>query len=417
MGRFLLALVICLPVTVSAAESVSVAVMEFTSKGGVTQDQMDALSDMLAKEIEGLGDFRVIGKSDISSMLNLEEQKQRLNACDDQACLAEIGGALGVRWVVVGNVSLFGDTYLLNMKLIDVEQARVAGRVSKSITGGESKLIAELPTGAAELFKAVADQLGVKAPREVPGKEPVEDVPAGTTDGKPAETVSAEAPGEWFSKSVERKGRFFVSAYTGGGMFPETSITSGDELDQDLDGALWALDSERQVFKVGASGGYYLFDWLSIGPRVTYLKGSGEGFYQDYNCDAEPCTLEFEDDLRRTRWAVELGVSARAAWPFDFWIEPVVDVTMGFNWMFDDTPQSYWPDALSSGTIELECSGFYIDAGLGVDLYLYSRWRVGAMFYYAFRSYGNIEGDGYRMQGSRMFAHGGFLVFNTGWVF
>jgi hypothetical protein len=396
------------------AETVSVAVMEVTSKGGVTQDQMDALSDMLAKEIEGLGDFRVIGKSDISSMLSLEEQKQRLNACDDQACLAEIGGALGVRWVVVGNVSLFGDTYLLNMKLIDVEKVQVAGRVSKSITGGESKLIAELPTGAAELFKAVADQLGVKAPKEVVKKEPVkEDEP----EDKPTETVSETAPGEWFSKPVERKGRFFVSTYTGGGMFPEVGVTSGDELEEDLDGALWALDSERQVFKVSASGGYYLLDWLSIGPRVAYLKGSGEGFYQDYNCDAAPCTLEFEDDLRRTRWAVELGVDVRAAWPFDFWIEPVASVTMGFNWMFDDTPQSYWPDALDSGTIELGCSGFYLDAGLGVDLYLYSLWRVGAMFYYSFRSYGNIEGDGYRMQGSRMFAHGGFLVFNTGWIF
>jgi TolB-like protein len=414
MSRILLVLAIAVPAIVSAAEPVSVAVMEFTSKGGVTQDQMDALSDMLAKEIEGLGNFRVIGKSDISSMLSLEEQKQRLNACDDQACLAEIGGALGVRWVVVGNVSLFGDTYLLNMKLIDVEQARVAGRVSKSITGGESKLIAGLPTGAAELFKAVAGQLGVKAPKEVPGKEPVKDVPAGTPDGKPAGTVSAEAPGEWFSKSVERKGRFFVSAYTGGGMFPETSITSGDELEQDLDGALWALDSERQVFKVGASGGYYLFNWLSIGPRVAYLKGSGEGYYQDYDCSTPPC---WADDLRRTRWAIELGVDVRAAWQFDFWIEPVASVTMGFNWMFDDTPQSYWPDALDSGTIELGCSGFFIDAGLGADLYLYSHWRVGAMFYYAFRSYGVIEGDGYRMQGSRMFAHGGYLVFNTGWIF
>ena len=398
---------------VALAEPVSVAVMEFTSKGGVTQDQMDALSDMLAKEIEGLGDFRVIGKSDISSMLSLEEQKQRLNACDDQACLAEIGGALGVRWVVVGNVSLFGETYLLNMKLIDVEQARVAGRVSKSITGGESNLIAE----AAELFKAVADQLGVKAPKAVPGNEPVKDVPAGTPDDKPTGTVSAEAPGEWFSKSVERKGRFFVSAYTGGGMFPETFVTSGDEIDEQSDGALWALDSERQVFKGAISGGYYLLDWLSIGPRVAYLKGSGDGYYHEYICDNSACTSGWDGDLKRTRWAIELGVDVRASWPFDFWIEPVASVTMGFNWMFDDTPQSYWPDALGSGTIELGCSGFYLDAGLGVDLYMYSHWRVGAMFYYAFRSYGNIEGDGYRMQGSRMFAHGGFLVFNTGWVF
>ena len=410
MGRILAMLLVCLSAVAYAAEPVSVAVMEFTSKGGVTQDQMDALSDMLAKEIEGLGDYRVIGKSDISSMLSLEEQKQRLNACDDQACLAEIGGALGVRWVVVGNVSLFGDTYLFNMKLIDVEKARVAGRVSKSIKGGESKLIAELPSGARELFKAVAGQLGVEPPKE----SVKDDLP----EDKPAETVSDEAPGEWFSRSVKRKGRWYVSAYSGGGMFPETFVTSGDDTDEVLDGALWALDSERQIFKGAISGGYYIFDWLSIGPRLAYLKGSGEGYYQDFVCDDQNnCTPGWDGDLRRTRWAIELGVEARAAWPFDFWIEPVASVTMGFNWMFDDTPESYWPDDPNFGTIELGCSGFYLDAGLGVDIYLYSHWRVGAMFYYAFRSYGNIEGDGYRMQGSRVFAHGGFLVFNTGWVF
>jgi len=402
-------LLLLLTPALAAAVPVSVAVMEFTSKGGVTQDQMDALSDLLANEIEGLGDLRVIGKSDISSMLSLEEQKQRLSACDDQACLAEIGGALGVRWVVVGNVSLFGDTYLLNMKLIDVEKAQVAGRVSKSIKGGESKLIAELPSGARELFKAVADRLGVEPPKDVVNDDAPEE--------EPAEADLKEAPGEWFSKSVSRRGRWYVSGYSGGGMFPEVSITSGDELEEDLDGALWVLDSDRQVFKGAVSGGYYFFDWLSVGAMLGFLKGSGDGWYQGYDCSGDSCTFEWEGDLRRTRWAIELGVDARLSWPFDFWIEPVVDVVMGFNWMFEDTPGSYVPGDLSSGTIELGCSGFFLDAGLGADIYLYSHWRVGVMFYYTLRTYGNIEGDGYRMQGSRMLAQGGVLVFNTGWIF
>jgi len=208
-----------------------------------------------------------------------------------------------------------------------------------------------------------------------------------------------------------------VSAYSGGGMFPEVSINSGDELDDDLDGALWVLDSDRQVFKGAVSGGYYFFDWLSVGAMLGFLKGSGEGWYQDYSCDADPCTLNWEGDLRRTRWAIELGVDARFSWPFDFWIEPVVDVVMGFNWMYDDTPESYYPDDLTNGTIELGCSGFFLDAGLGADIYLYSHWRVGVMFYYLLRTYGNIEGDGYRMQGSRVLTQGGVLVFNTGWIF
>jgi len=56
-----------------AEEPVSIAVMEFTSKGGVTQDQMDALSDMLSNQIRSMGNYKVIGKSDIRSMLTMEE--------------------------------------------------------------------------------------------------------------------------------------------------------------------------------------------------------------------------------------------------------------------------------------------------------------------------------------------------------
>jgi TolB-like protein len=409
MDRILFVLAMAVPAVGSAAEPVSVAVMEFTSKGGVTQDQMDALSDLLAKEIEGLGDFRVIGKSDIASMLTLEEQKQRLSACDDQACLAEIGGALGVRWVVIGNVSLFGDTYLLNIKLIDVEKARVAGRASRSVTGGEGNLVAELPAATAELFGPVADRLGVRVPDEPPEQKRAQEV-------SPAGAAYAKGEGQWFDKSVSRQGRWYVSLYSGGGMFPQVGVTSGDETTQDLDGALWALDSDRRVFKGAASGGYCFFDWLSLGVHLGYLDGSGDGYYKGYNC-ADACSFEWEGGLHRTRWAVELGGEIRAAWPLDFWIEPVASLTMGFNWMFDDTPESFWPNDLASGTIEVQCTGFFLDAGVGADFYLYSHWRVGLMLYYLFRNYGRIEGDGYWMEGSHLWTHGGVLVFNTGWVF
>jgi hypothetical protein len=295
------------------------------------------------------------------------------------------------------------------MKLIDVEQAQVAGRVSRSITGGENRLIAELPSAASELFSAVADRLGIKVPEKIVKKEPVK-------EEKSAGFVSEQLKGEWFSKSVGRSGRFSVSAYTGGGMFPDVGITYGKGTDEKLDGALRPLESNRQVFKAAISGGYNLFDWLAIGARLGYMSGSGEGRYEDYDCNGS-CTPLWAGNLKRTRWAIELGVDVRVAWPFDFWIEPVANVALGFNWMFEDTPESFYPSDLESVVIEIGCTGFFLDAGLGVDIYLYSRWRIGAMFYYLFRSYGNIDGDGVLMRGSRMWTHGGALVFNTGWVF
>ncbi|MBW2704339.1 MAG: hypothetical protein JRF33_26270 [Deltaproteobacteria bacterium] len=158
-----------------AQEPVPVAVMEFASKGGVTQEQMDALGDMLANNIRAAGKYKVIGNSDIRAALNLESQKQLLG-CNDDSCVAEIGGALGVRWVVLGNISQFGETYLLNLKLLDVEKVSVAQGISKKIDGGQSALIDALPIAAAELMKAAEQAMGMgESPKDNP--KPKDDTP------------------------------------------------------------------------------------------------------------------------------------------------------------------------------------------------------------------------------------------------
>ena len=174
---FLIAALSVLPALTTAEEAVPVAVMEFASKGGVTQEQMDALGDMLANNIRAAGRYKVIGKSDIRAALNLESQKQLLG-CNDDSCVAEIGGALGVRWVVLGNISQFGETYLLNLKLLDVDKVSVAQGVSKKIDGGQSALIDALPIAAGELMKAAEQAMGMgEGPKDEPKPTKKTDTP------------------------------------------------------------------------------------------------------------------------------------------------------------------------------------------------------------------------------------------------
>lgn len=206
--RSALASLLAVPVLLAAAPAAgetAVAVMEFASKGGVTQKQMDALGDMLANEIREMGAYRVIGKSDIRAALNFEEQKSLLG-CTDEACIAELGGALGVRWVVVGNVSKFGQTFLLNLKILDVEKIRVAKGVSKKITGGEDKLIDALAQAARELIEGARARMhpeaaaGTITPPDTRHPTPETDPPPATAGApagvppKPPGLVS-EAPG------------------------------------------------------------------------------------------------------------------------------------------------------------------------------------------------------------------------------
>ena len=173
--------VLLLSFSAIAEDEVSIAVMEFASKGGISEKQMDALGDLLANEIRELGHYRVIGKSDIRAAIDFESQKTLLG-CTDEACIAELGGALGVRYVVVGNISMFGELYLLNLKILDVEKIRVAKGLSRKISGGEAKLIDALSLAARELMEGAGLQ-PVAKPAPKPDPDPV-----------PEKTVAATPP-------------------------------------------------------------------------------------------------------------------------------------------------------------------------------------------------------------------------------
>lgn len=154
-----------------AADEIGIAVMEFTTKGGVTQQQMDALGDLLAHSIREQGPYRVLGKADISSLLQVEEQKALLG-CDEASCLAELGGALGVRWVVVGNSAKFGDMFLLNLKMVDSQLARVAASVSEKVSGGPEDLVDALPKAVRVLFERAGSDLRAGVQKADPNPSP-----------------------------------------------------------------------------------------------------------------------------------------------------------------------------------------------------------------------------------------------------
>ena len=61
--------------------------------------------------------------------------------CTDAVCLAEIGGALGVEYLVTGNVGKVGNRFLVNLQLIDIRQIKVVNRVKRE-SGSEGEMLA-----------------------------------------------------------------------------------------------------------------------------------------------------------------------------------------------------------------------------------------------------------------------------------
>lgn len=346
-----------------AEEPISIAVMEFTSKGGVTQDQMDALSDMLSNQIRSMGNYKVIGKSDIRSMLTMEEQRQRLSTCTDQSCLAEIGGALGARWVVVGNVSLFGKTHLLNLKLIDVVGVSVASGISRSIEGGEDRLLTELPGAAREMFDAVADRLGMTGEEKKPeeGKKPEEEKKSVTKEKE--KTVPETKEASWFAPPGDRSGKWSIWALGGLQLLLTAKLDGDDESEVEhfyfLDDTNWGLTPHIGV-------GYGLTDWLC-------LFGQVGGYYSFVKEDSG---WEFG--------AVEPALGLKISLPLNTWVRPVLDVALGFSYM------------LGSIDEEISALGLMFDFGVGLDLHFTQNWFLegrlgGRLRYYRDFTWGEYD--------------------------
>ena len=151
MKLFISALVIALSSFGFAQEPTKIAVMDLQAKAGIDRMKTSTLTDVLCTHISNQGNYEVIGRDDMKAMLEHLADKQLLE-CDDTKCLAKVGGALGVDLLLSGNIGMLGETYVINLKLIDIGNARVLKRISEKYMGGEAGLIDKLEVCVKSLF-------------------------------------------------------------------------------------------------------------------------------------------------------------------------------------------------------------------------------------------------------------------------
>jgi hypothetical protein len=137
----------------AAAEDVGLAVMQFNGGGQVSAEQLESLSDLVANECVARGGFKVITRSDIRAMLRMEQDKMLLG-CTDEACMAEIGGALGVPYMIFGTLSRMGGSWLLTMRALDVNRVVVIAAVSRQVPGDLDAALKAVPRMVLELLNS-----------------------------------------------------------------------------------------------------------------------------------------------------------------------------------------------------------------------------------------------------------------------
>jgi len=99
------------------------------------------LTEVMTSEASRAENVSVISSSDVDAMLGLEKQKEILGCSDDVMCMAQIGGALGVDAILVGDVGKVGSTFVLSIKLIDTRSSKVMARTYDRVKGEPDVLI------------------------------------------------------------------------------------------------------------------------------------------------------------------------------------------------------------------------------------------------------------------------------------
>jgi TolB-like protein len=97
-----------------------------------------------------------------------EIARQLSGGCSEASCIAELGGALGAKYMITGSLDRLGKLYILTLKLIDIEQVRAIGTAASQERSVEA-FADSLPGTIRKLFKEEPVSL-VAAPKELKAK-------------------------------------------------------------------------------------------------------------------------------------------------------------------------------------------------------------------------------------------------------
>lgn len=128
------------------------AVLPIVAGEGVSDKTAAALTEALAAEVRKRSGAEIITQREINTVLSLERQKAMMG-CSTDACMAELGGALGVSNLVNGDIARVGESLLVHFRLVDVSKVRVMAQANRRLRKGSlDDLLDLLPAMVGELF-------------------------------------------------------------------------------------------------------------------------------------------------------------------------------------------------------------------------------------------------------------------------
>jgi len=125
-------------------------VMQLRAETGL-EESSRALDEMILEAIHDLKKYEVLGPEDLNAVLGVEAMKDAMG-CDDAACAAEIGGALGAPYLVAGQLTKLGEQTVLSLRLMDTQTPAVLERATARGPANAEALATMMAEAVGDLF-------------------------------------------------------------------------------------------------------------------------------------------------------------------------------------------------------------------------------------------------------------------------
>ena len=117
-----LTLLIFISILFAQEEKQTIAILDFSSNG-VSQSEVNALTDRLRSELFRLDTFAIFERGKMMEII--KEQGFQQAVCDNSDCAVEIGKIIGVKKIITGSINKVGNLYSVSTRIINIETGQI----------------------------------------------------------------------------------------------------------------------------------------------------------------------------------------------------------------------------------------------------------------------------------------------------
>lgn len=140
----------------------SLAILDFQSSGEVSSGESSTLTNRFRGLLVNTQAFTVLEREEMAEILK-EQDFVLTDACNTQECVVEVGQLLGAQRIIAGHIGKIGQTYTMDVRMIDVSSGKILTTQSADYKG--------TPDGLLTIMQGIADALaGSARPKTSKGK-------------------------------------------------------------------------------------------------------------------------------------------------------------------------------------------------------------------------------------------------------